>query len=50
MDEGLLYETTRVIVWRGYVVGFRFLLRKVRMEDKTTIHIADQKSMTKEFS
>ena len=52
MDEGLLYKTTRVIVRRDLIVGFRSLITagKVQVEDKTPIHIADLQSMTEEFS
>ena len=37
MDEGLLYNTTRVLVWRGQIVGFRALVTTGRLQivDKT---------------
>ena len=52
MDEGLLYKTTRVVVRRGLIVGFRSLITagKVQVEDKTPIHIAYLQSLTEEFS
>ena len=48
MDEGLLYNTTRVVVWRCLIVGFRALVTagKQQIEDKIPIHIAELKSMT----
>ena len=51
IDEGLLYKTTRVIVRRGIIVGFRALITagRQRVENKTPVHIADVQSMTEEF-
>ena len=52
MDEELLYNTTKVVVWRGLIVGFRALVTagKQQIEDKTPIHIADLQSMTEDFA
>ena len=52
MDDGLLYKTTRVIVRRGLIVGFRALITagKQQIEDKTPIHIADLQEMTEDFA
>ena len=52
MDEGLLYKSTRMVVRRGLIVGFRSLITagKVQVEDKTPIYIADLQSLTEEFS
>ena len=52
IDEGLLYNTTRVVVWRRLIVGFRALVTAGRqqIEDKTPIHIADLQSMTENFA
>ena len=52
MDEGLLYNTTRVVVRRGLIVGFRVLVTagKQQIEDKTPIHIAVLQSMTEDFA
>ena len=43
MDEGLFYKTTRVVVRRGLIVGFRALVTagKQKIEDNTPIRIAD---------
>ena len=51
MDGEPLYKTTRVIVRRGLIVGFRVLITagKQQIEDKTPIHIADIQTMTEEF-
>ena len=52
IDEGLLYnKTTRVVVRRGLIVGFRALITAGRqqVEYKTPVHIADVQSMTEEF-
>ena len=51
IDEGLLYKTTRVVVRRGLIVGFRALINAGRqqVEDKTPHYIADVQSMTKEY-
>ena len=50
MEDGLLYKTTRVVVRRGLIVGFRSLITdgKTMIENKTPIHIADLQSMTEE--
>ena len=52
MEDGLLYKTTRVVVRRGLIVGFRSLVTdgKVMIEDKTPIHIADVQLMTEELA
>ena len=52
MEDGLLYMTTRVVVGKGLIVGFRALITAGRqqIEDKTPVHVADLHSMTKEFS
>jgi hypothetical protein len=52
MEDGLLFKTTRVVVRRGLIVGFRCLVTAGRpqTEDKTPIHIADLQSMTEGFS
>ena len=41
MDEGLLYNTTRVVVQRDQIVGYRALVTAGRqqIEDKTPISI-----------
>ena len=51
IDKGLLYETSRVVVRRGLIVGFRALITAGRqqVEDKTPLHIADVQNMTEEF-
>ena len=45
-------KTTRVVVRKGLIVGFRALITAGRqqMEDKTPVHVADLQSMTEEFS
>jgi hypothetical protein len=52
MEDGLLYRTTRVVVRKGLIVGFRALVTegKQMIEDKTPIHIADLQLMTEELS
>ena len=53
MEDGLLYKTTRVVVRKGLIVGFRALITAGRqqIEDKTPVlHVADLQSMTEEFS
>ena len=52
MDEGLMYNTTRVVVWRGLIVDFCALVTAGRhqIEDKTPIHIADLQSMTEDIA
>ena len=52
MEEGLLYKTTRVVVRKGLIVGFRSLITEGRtmIEDKTPVHIADLQSMTEELA
>jgi len=49
-EDGLVYETTRVVVSRGYIVGYRKLLNITdgaqTREEKTPIHIADIVRMT----
>ena len=49
MDEGLLYKTTRVVVRRGLIIAYRFLVTAGRqqVEDKTPIHV---ETMTEAFS
>jgi hypothetical protein len=51
-DDGLLYKTTRVVVRRGLMIGFRALITagKQQIEDKTTVHIADIKEMSELFA
>ena len=51
-DEGLLYNTTRVIVRRGLFVGFRALITNGRHQivDKTPIHMANLQSFTEDFA
>jgi hypothetical protein len=48
MDDGLMYKTTRVVVCKRLIVGFRALVLSGRqqIEEKTPIHIADIKDMT----
>ena len=43
LDEGLLFKTTRVVVRKGLIVGYRALVTagKTCMEEKTPIHVAD---------
>jgi hypothetical protein len=52
MEDGLLYKTTRVVVRKGLIVGYRSLITdgKTMIEDKTPIHIADLQSMTEELA
>lgn len=52
MEEGLLYITTRVVIRRGLIVGFRALVTggRQQIEDKTPIHIADVQLMTEELA
>ena len=52
MEDGLLYKTTRVVVRRGLIVGFRSLITngKTMIEDKVPIHIADVQLMTEELA
>jgi hypothetical protein len=49
-EDGLVYETTRVVVSRGYIVGYRKLMNTTDgarpREEKTPIHIADVVRMT----
>ena len=51
MDGELLYKTTRVVVRRGLIVGFRAVITagKQQVEDNTPIHIADVQTTTEEF-
>ena len=52
MEDGLLFKTTRVVVRRGLIVGFRSLITngKTMIEDKVPIHIADVQLMTEELA
>lgn len=52
MEEGLLDKTTRVVVQKGLIVGYRSLITegKMMIEDKTPIHIADVQAMTEELA
>ena len=52
MEDGLLYKTTRVVVRKGLIVGYRALITAGRqqIEDKTPVHVFDLQSMTEEFS
>jgi hypothetical protein len=49
-EDGLVYQTTRVVVRQGYIVGYRKLLNTTAgaapREEKTPIHIADIVRMT----
>ena len=52
MEDGLLYKTTRVVVRRGLIVGFRSLItngKKMIEDNKVPIHIADVQLMTEEL-
>ena len=52
LDDGLLFKTTRVVVRKGLIVGYRALVTagKTCMEEKTPIHVADLEEMTAEFA
>jgi hypothetical protein len=49
-EDGLLYETTRIVVRQGYIVGYRKLISTEATarprEEKTPIHVADIVRMT----
>ena len=48
-EDGLVYETTRVVVRKGYIVAFRRLVTDSELkprEEATPIHIANIVSMT----
>jgi hypothetical protein len=48
-EDGLVYETTRVVVRKGYIVAFRRLVTSGEVqprEESTPIHIADVARMT----
>jgi hypothetical protein len=50
-DEGFLYKTTRVIVRKGLIVGYRALITSGRqmVEEQVSIHVADIVLMTNNF-
>ena len=52
VDEGFLYKTTRVIVRKGLIVGYRALITadKEMLEEQVSIHIADIKQMTAAYN
>jgi hypothetical protein len=51
VDEGFLYKTTRVIVRKGLIVGYRALITSGRqmVEEQVSIHIADIVLMTNNY-
>ena len=52
MDEGLLYKTTRVVVRRGLIVGYRSLITpgSSRLKKRLPFTIADMQATIEEFS
>ncbi len=52
IDEGLLFKTTRIVVRKGLIVGYRALVvaGKTCLEEKTPIHVADLKEMSDIFA
>ena len=52
IDEGLLFKTTRVVVRKGLIVGYRALVvaGKTCQEEKTPLHVADLEEMSAIFA
>jgi hypothetical protein len=52
IDEGFLYKTTRVIIRKGLIVGYRALItaHKEMQEEQVSIHIADIQLMTSAYN
>jgi hypothetical protein len=52
IDEGFLYKTTRVIVRKGLIVGYRALITSGRqmIEEQVSIHIADIVLLTNNYT